>query len=264
MSPTVVTWTHDSRDVVTVTLERPERNNAYDGDMIAGLNAALDALSAGPNPRAVLIRGNGRHFQAGADLDWLEAVRSQDEQANLTASSETARAVDRLNRVPCPTIAVVQGACIGGGTGLLAACDIVLAADTAKFAISEVRWGLTAAIIIPQLVDAIGIRQLRRYALTGEMFSADDAMRIGLVHELVPDARLMARADEMLQLVLNNGPDAIAATKQHILDYAVGQITEAEFDSLAAAHSRKRQSEEAGEGIRSFREKRPASWAPET
>lgn len=257
-----VVWEVDDRGIVTVIIDRPERNNAYNDGVIAGLHAALDAAEAGPRPRAVVIRGNGRHFQAGADLDWLESVRNQDHASNVHASAETARAVDRLNRVPAPTIAAVHGACIGGGTGILAACDIVLATKSAKFAISEVRWGLTAAIIIPQLIDAIGVRQLRRYGLTGEMFGADEAMRIGLVHEVVDDDGLHERLGQVLDQLLTNGPDAISDTKLHILDFAEGPALPDTFDDLVKKHALKRQSDEAGEGIASFRQKRNASWNP--
>jgi methylglutaconyl-CoA hydratase len=125
--------------------------------------------------RAVIVKSKGKHFQAGADLKWLNAVRISSPEENIRASRATAEAVQRLNLAPVPTVALVQGACFGGGTGILAACDVVIAADNAIFSIAEVRWGLTAAIIIPQLNDAISVRQMRRYALTGERFDAQEA-----------------------------------------------------------------------------------------
>src|SRR6185437_10042917 len=161
-----VLWEVDNRGVARVTLNRPEVNNAYNGEMIAGLLAALDALGGAAGLRAVVIKGNGKHFQAGADLKWIDKVRTSSPDENVKASRATADAVQRLNLAPVPTIALVQGACFGGGTGLVAACDVVIAADNATFSIAEVRWGLTAAIIVPQLNDAIGARQTRRYALT--------------------------------------------------------------------------------------------------
>ena len=147
-------------------------NNAYNGAMIDGLLAALDALGQAKGLRAVVLKGNGKHFQAGADLKWINAVRKSSPAENLRVSRATAEAVQRLNMAPVPTVALVHGGCFGGGTGMVAACDIVLAADNSVFSIAEVRWGLHASIIIPQLADAIGVRQLRRYALTGERFGA--------------------------------------------------------------------------------------------
>ena len=201
-----VLWDVDPRGVATVTLNRPEVNNAYNGELIQGLLAALDALGGAPGLRAVVIQGNGRHFQAGADLKWIDAVRTSSAAENVRVSRATAEAVARLNHVPVPTIALVQGGCFGGGTGLVAACDVAIAADNATFSIAEVRWGLTAAIIVPQLNDAIGVRQLRRYGLTGERFNAEEARRIGLVHEVVPLAELAAAGERVVGHVLENGP----------------------------------------------------------
>ncbi|MGY4329039.1 enoyl-CoA hydratase/carnithine racemase [Bradyrhizobium sp. LB7.2] len=170
--------------------------------------------AASPNLRAVVLRGNGKHFQAGADLKWINGVRPQSTEANEAASRATFEAVQRLNTLPIPTVALVQGGCFGGGTGVIAACDVVIAADNALFSNTEVRWGLTAAIIIPQLCDAIGVRQVRRYALTGERFGAEDARRIGLVHEVVPLADLDAAGAKVVEQLLANGPEAMAETKR--------------------------------------------------
>jgi Enoyl-CoA hydratase/carnithine racemase len=255
-----VVWNLDSRGVARVTLNRPEVNNAYNGAMIEGLHAAMDALGSQPNLRVVVVAGNGRHFQAGADLNWLKAVRAGSVEENDHASRRTAEAVDRLNRLPVPTVALVQGFCVGGGTGIVAACDIAIAADTAKFAISEVRWGLTAAIIIPQLADAISARQIRRYALTGERFDAQEARRIGLVHEVVPEAELEDAGERIVSSLLANGPEAISETKSLALEYAFGKVDADTMAALVVSHSRKRQSDEAGEGLASFAEKRPARW----
>lgn len=255
-----VLWLVDERGVARVALNRPEVNNAYNDAMIEGLHAAMDALAGDAKVRAVVISGNGRHFQAGADLTWLNAVRAGSPEENEHASRRTAEAVDRLNRLPVPTVALVQGFCVGGGTGLIAACDIVIAAEDAKFAISEVRWGLTAAIIIPQLADAIGARQIRRYALTAERFTAEEARRIGLVHEIVPAADLEAAGERIIGALLANGPEAMAETKALALDHAWGKVDADIMDALVVSHALKRQSDEAGEGLASFAEKRPARW----
>ena len=232
-----------------VILNRPERNNAYDGELIAALSAVLDALEKTRGLRAVVISGRGRHFQAGADLKWITAVRAASRADNIAASRATAQAIWRLNRAPVPTVALVQGACFGGGTGLLAACDVAIAADDAVFSIAEVRWGLTAAIIVPQLNDAIGVRQVRRYALTGERFGAAEARRIGLVHDIVPAAELQAAGERIVAQVLQNGPDAVAETKALALKSAWGHLDEAAASRLIELHADKRQSAEASQGV---------------
>jgi methylglutaconyl-CoA hydratase len=260
MSSSPVLHTLDERGVATVTLNRPEVNNAYNGDLIQGLLSAMDALSARRELRVVVLVGNGRHFQAGADLSWVRSVAKASTEENVAASRATAEAVDRLNRLPVPTVALVQGGCFGGGTGIIAACDVVIAADNAMFSITEVRWGLTAAIIIPQLADAISVRQLRRYALTGERFGAVEALRIGLAHQVVPLDRLSAAGEETVAGLLENGPAAMAETKATILESAWGDIDRKAFNALVNAHARKRQTPEAIEGLASFAEKRAARW----
>jgi methylglutaconyl-CoA hydratase len=257
-----VLWEVDARRVATVTLNRPEVNNAYDGALIQGLLAALDALGQAPGLRAAIVRGAGKHFQAGADLKWIDAVRTASLEENVRVSRGTAEAVQRLNGAPVPTIALVHGACFGGGSGLVAACDVVIAADNATFSIAEVRWGLTAAIVIPQLNDAIGVRQMRRYALTGERFDAEEARRIGLVHEVVPLAELAAAGERIVGHVLENGPEAIAQTKALVLEGAFSDFDETAFARLIERHAEKRRSAEAAEGLASFAEKRPAKWSP--
>jgi methylglutaconyl-CoA hydratase len=250
----------DSRGVATVTLNRPEVNNAYDGALVQGLHDAMDELAARTTLRAVVLRGAGRHFQAGADLKWIMQVKSQSVEENERASRATALAVHRLNTLPVPTLALVQGACFGGGTGILAACDIVIATQEASFSISETRWGLMAGIILPQLADAIGARQVRRYALSGERFGAQEARRIGLVHEVVPAAELQAAGERMVDQLLQNAPEANAQTKAAALEFAWGAVDEATLERLVAQHAAKRRSAEATEGLTSFAEKRAARW----
>src|SRR5664279_170941 len=256
-----VLWNVDARGVASVTLNRPEVYNAYNGDMIAGLLKAYDTLGK-QALRAVVITGKGKNFQAGADVNWLDSVRRSSPAENLRASRMTAEAVQRLNLLPVPTVALVQGACFGGGTGIVSACDIVIAADNAMFSIAEVRIGVAGTIIIPQLNDAIGLRQVRRYALTGERFDAAEARRIGLVHEVVPLADLAAAGERIVGHLLSSGPDAVAQTKICAMRSAWAHLDEAEFTTLIEAHSAKRQSAEAAEGLGAFLEKRPPRWAP--
>jgi methylglutaconyl-CoA hydratase len=260
MSEQAVLHQVDARGVATVTLNRPEVNNAYDETLIQGLHDAMDALGAKPGLRVVLLRGAGKHFQAGADLKWIRSVATQDAIENERVSRATAMAVHRLNMLPVPTVALVQGGCFGGGTGIVAACDVVIAADNAMFSIAETRWGLTAAIILPQLADAIGFRQVRRYALTGERFGAAEARRIGLAHEVVPLANLEAAGEKLVAQLLQNAPQANAQTKAAALEFAWGSMDDATLDRLVAQHAAKRRSAEGAEGLASFVEKRAARW----
>ena len=262
MSEAPVLWSCDARGVGTVTINRPDRNNAYNGALLQGLHDAMDALGEEAGLRAVVIKGNGRHFQAGADLLWLNETRAGTPQHNFETSRTTTMAVDRLNHLGVVTIALVQGFCVGGGTGLVSACDVVIASDDAMFAISEARWGVTAAVIVPHLVDAIGARQVRRYALTCERFDAPTAMRLGLVHEVVARDQLDNKGEEVLSALLECAPIAIAETKALTLQYAHGDVPADQLERLIQSHSDKRQSDEAGEGLKSFAEKRPARWSP--
>ena len=257
-----VLWDLDARGVATVTFNRPEVNNAYDGGLIQGVLSAMDELGQKPSLRVVVLKGNGRHFQAGADLKWINGVRPKSVQENEAVSRATYEAVQRLNRLPIPTVALVQGGCFGGGTGVISACDVVIAGDNALFSISEVRWGLTAAIIIPQLCDAIGVRHVRRYALTGERFGADEARRIGLVHEVVPLGELEAAGAKMVEQLLANGPAALAETKALAMESAFGgmEVGAAAYARLVKMHAARRQTSEASEGLASFAEKRAAHW----
>jgi methylglutaconyl-CoA hydratase len=250
----------DGRGIATITLNRPEVGNAYDEALIQRLLVVLQEVASQSDLRAVLLTGNGRHFQAGADLKWIKEVSRASAEENERVSRATAEAVDRLNRLPVPTVALVQGGCFGGGTGMIAACDVVIAAEDAVFSIAEVRWGLTAAIIVPQLSDAISARQLRRYALTGERFDASEAHRIGLVHSMVPRDGLAAAGEVVLARLLENGPKAMAETKACILASSWGGFDSTTLDALVTSHAAKRQSAEAAEGLASFAEKRSARW----
>ena len=255
----------DDRGVAAVTLNRPEVNNAYDEAMLRGVHAAVDAAEASlatDSPvRCVVLRGNGRHFQAGADLHWLNAVRTGSPEDNLAASELTGSAVRRLSQLDVPVLALVQGACFGGGTGVLAAADVVVCGEDSVFSIAEVRWGLHASIILPQLADAIGARQVRRYALTGERFDAAEARRIGRVHDVVPRDALEERGAAVVEAVLASGPGAVATTKRLARELSWTSVDDATFADLVTEHSAARQSPEAVEGLTAFNEKRPPDWA---
>jgi len=259
-APSPILWQLDQRGVAAITFNRPAVNNAYNGEFIAGVLAAMDALAKESSLRVIVLRGAGKHFQAGADLKWIRAIAARSTEDNINASRETATVVRRLNELPLPTVALVQGGCFGGGTGIVAACDVVIAADNAMFSIAETRWGLMGGIIIPQLADAMGVRQVRRYAQTGERFDAHEARRIGLVHEVVPLGDLDAAGERVVDHLLQNAPEANVQTKAVALEFAWGKMDDKTFTRLVAQHAAKRQSEEAAEGLASFAEKRPARW----
>jgi methylglutaconyl-CoA hydratase len=255
-----VLWDLDTRGVATVTLNRPQVNNAYNGDLIQGLHEALNVLAARPGVRVAILRGAGKHFQAGADLRWVTAVSQQSPAENEQVSRATGEAVRRLDALPVPTLALVQGGCFGGGTGIVAACDIVVASDDAIFSISETRWGLMAGIILPQLGQAIGLRQVRRYALTGERFDAHEARRLGLVHEVCPGGQLDQSGARIVEALLMNAPGATTATKLRALQVAGALVDDGVFRDLVREHAATRQMAEASDGLASFRSKRPPPW----
>jgi methylglutaconyl-CoA hydratase len=252
----------DRRGVATVTLSRPERNNAYTGEMIGQLAAALGELADDDRVRVIVLRGAGRHFQAGADLAWIQSIRSASVAENIAVSERLARAVQALTALPKPTLALVHGGCFGGGTGIAAACDIVLADATAVFAITEARWGLTAVPIVPQLLSRIGPGRLRRYALGCERFDAQRAFEIGLVDEVCEEGRLDEAAAPIIDALLHVPPQAMAESKESVLRYAGLYHTHPELLEMARPHGLKRLSDEAAEGLASFLEKREPAWYP--
>jgi methylglutaconyl-CoA hydratase len=262
MANDTVLWEIDRRGVATVTLNRPAVNNAYNGDLLQGLHDAMDALGRESGLRVVVLRGNGRHFQAGADLAWINGVAAQSPAENERASRVTAEAIRRLDTCPVPTLALVQGGCFGGGTGVAAVCDIVVASADALFSISETRWGLMAGIILPQLCQAIGLRQVRRYALSGERFGPEEARRIGLVHEVVPVGGLAEAGARIVDAILMNAPAATTATKLRALASAEAFVDDGLLRDLVDEHARTRQQAEAREGLASFKEKRKPAWYP--
>ena len=259
----VVLCSTDARGVATVTLNRPEVNNAYNAEVVAALITTFTELATDPKLRAIVIRGNGRHFQAGADLKWLAEIAEMDAAANLATSQRTAGAMRALNEIRVPTIALVHGACIGGGTGIVASADIVIASRDATFAISEARWGVFASVIFPQLIAAIGTRQLRRYAVTCERFDAERAKYLGLVHEVCEPGELDQVAGPIIEGILLSGPSAVRQTKRCVMECGDDIMSDELFDRIVQQHADIRQSDEAKEGFKSFREKRNPSWYEE-
>lgn len=252
----------DKRGVATVTLNRPERNNAYTGEMIADLLKGVGKLAGDDRVRVVVLRGKGKHFQAGADLAWIRSLREAEVAENVAVSQNTTDAVHGLTTLGKPTVALVHGGCFGGGTGIAAACDVVVADRSALFSITEARWGLTALPIVPQLLSRIGPGRLRRYALTCERFGADRALEIGLVDEVCEPGALDATAAPIVDALLHCPPRALAETKEAILKYAGLVYSDLDKAEMALPHGMKRLDDEAAEGLASFLEKRKPAWYP--
>lgn len=252
----------DRRGVATLTLNRPAVRNAYDRGLLERLADRLARLRADPEVRLVLLRGAGRHFQAGADLAFLKSLTTAPPEENLAFSRLTVRAMHELRSFPKPTIALVQGGCFGGGVGLVAACDIALAEESAQFALTEVRWGVTPSPIIPLLNATIGARALGRYGLTAERFAAAEALRIGLVHQLCAPGKLDEAAAPLIDALLLAAPEAVAVTKRLARETAPVREDAAVLERMAVEGADKRRSAEAAEGLASFAEKRPPRWYP--
>jgi methylglutaconyl-CoA hydratase len=262
MSETTVRVEMDPRGVATVWLARPEKNNAYNAQMIAELTEGAKALGADSAVRVVVIRGEGRHFQAGADLEWLDGLRGLSPDESIAVSQRTTDAVYGLMTVPKPTVALIHGGCFGGGTGIAAACDIIIADETAMFSITEARWGLTALPIVPQLLSRIGPGRLRRYSLTCERFDARRGFEIGLVDEVCAPGALDETAVPILDALLHCPPGSLADSKAAALEYAGLHFDAEGLAELSRPHGLKRLDDEAGEGLASFLEKRKPSWYP--
>ena len=253
--------------VARVTLNRPDVHNAFDDGLIADLTAALVRIDADAAIRAVVLTGAGASFSAGADLNWMRAMAAASEEDNRADAVRLARLMRTLNFLSKPTIARVNGAAYGGGVGLVACCDFAIAADTAKFGLTEARLGLIPAVISPYVTAAIGARHARRLFVTAEIFDSTEAMRIGLVHHVVAAEQLDATVDSTLELLAKGGPIAQGEAKRLALRSggATGhsaQLVDAENVDIenAALIARLRVSAEGQEGLSAFLGKRPASW----
>ena len=260
MSKGIVITNVDERGIAEVILNRPERNNAYNGEMISELIKSFTALYENQDVRVVLLRGNGNHFQGGADLEWLKEIGKLDQEENIEVSKRTASAIRGLMEFPKPTIAMIHGGCFGGGTGIAAAADIVIASEDAIFSIAEAKWGVMAGIIIPHLNASIGVRNVRRYALTCERFDASQAKDMGLVHEICKTGELEHTVKPIIENLLLCAPIALEMTKKRSLIESDLILSNEKFNELVLEHSQKRMTEEAAEGLNSFLEKRTASW----
>jgi methylglutaconyl-CoA hydratase len=247
--------------VARVTLNRPHRRNALDGATVQQLCDGFRTLGQDSSIRAIVLGATGSVFCAGADLRWMGADHSVSETRARQDAEQLLEMFRALDACPCPVIARVQGPAYGGALGLIAACDVAVAADEAVFGLSEARLGLVPAIIAPFVARKVGASYLRRYGLTGEVFSAATAKEAGLVHDVVPGDAVDARIDELLQMIRHLAPRAVRAAKQLFL--RLPGLSEAESRSLCVElNVQARLSPEAHEGLSAFHERRPPLWAP--
>ena len=249
--------------VAQITMSRPDVFNAFDETMIGELDNAFDQLIADSKVRIIVLAGSGKHFSAGADLKWMQRASVESREWNLADARRFAGMLGKIDSCPKPTLARIQGAALGGGVGLACACDIAIAASNASFSVSEARFGILPAVIGPYLTNAVGRRQARRLALTMQRIRADEALAIGLIHQVCADDSLDTAVDETLQALLGGGPNAQREIKALLAQLEVGPVTEQVRELTAQTISRVRGTDEAREGFAAFVEKRSPPWMPE-
>lgn len=250
-----------SSGVATIMLNKPDTHNAFDEYVIASLSGKLDVLRLEKSVHTLVLRGAGKSFSAGADLNWMKRAAGFSEEQNKADALALAGMLNKLYTMPVLTIACVQGAAMGGGMGLVSCCDIVIADKDALFALSEVKLGLIPATIAPYVLRAMGERQARRYFQTGERFNGEHAHKIGFIHELTDGADdMQARLDGIVKIVSTNGPQAMKSSKSLCLDLAGQTITPELIDDTASRIARTRAGIEGKEGLNAFFEKRKAEW----
>lgn len=263
-APAEPTCSVEMRESVAIlTLRRPQTHNAFNAQLIRDLTETLEGLDRDPGVRVVILAGEGKSFCAGADLGWMREMAGYSRAQNLADARRLAKMLATLNNLSKPTIARVHGPAYGGGVGLVACCDIAVASYDAMFTFSEARLGLTPATISPYVVEAIGARQARRYFLTAERFTAAEAFRIGLVHDLTPADELDSRINEILGLLLVGGPAAQAECKELIRAVAHRPVTPAVMEDTARRIADIRSSPGGKEGVGAFLGKRSPTWIPE-
>lgn len=248
--------------VAQLTMARPAVFNAFDEAMIAELDAAFAQLEADATVRVIVLAGEGKHFSAGADLQWMQRASTAGLDWNVADARRFAGMLARIERCSKPTVARVQGAALGGGVGLTCVCDIAIAADNASFSVSEARFGILPSVIGPYVTNAVGKRQARRLALTTERIGAAEALAMGLVTKVVSLDALDGAVDEAVALLLAGSPNAQREIKALFAQLHEGPVTDAVVELTAQTIARVRGTDEAREGFAAFLAKRPASWIP--
>lgn len=246
--------------VTTLTLNKPAINNAFDDEIISLLIMALDDCASNDDVKVVKLTGSGKHFSAGADLNWMRRMADLDYSENREDAGQLARLMSTLYHLNKPTIAEIRGASYGGAVGLIACCDIAIASEKSSYCLSEVKIGLIPAVISPYVVKAMGERQARRYFISAEVINSEQALKHDLVHEVVAAEALTTRVDDIIASLLNNGPKAMGISKA-----LVQKVANEKLDDNLNHYTRDliatvRVSEEGQEGLTAFLEKRPAQW----
>lgn len=246
----------DGSGIGIITLNRPEVCNAFDEQMIHELTNVIESLNRLSEIRVILLTAEGKHFSAGADLAWMQRVATFTHEQNLADATALAKLMETLYTSPKVTIALVQGATYGGGIGLLACCDIVLADPEAQFCFSEVKIGLIPAVISPYVIRAIGAHQTKRYFLTAEIFNSEKALSLGLIHEIVDASKCFEQGYQLALQILQNGPEALKATKTLVQSVVENRINADTIQKTVEAIATIRTSEEAQRRLNAFLEKR--------
>jgi methylglutaconyl-CoA hydratase len=246
--------------VARITLSRPEVRNAFNDAVIAELTEAFQSLGQRDDVRAIMLAAEGPAFCAGADLNWMRRMADYTRAENLADAAKLAEMLRVMYECPKPTVVRVQGDVFAGGVGLVATCDIAVSVDTATYCLSEVKLGLIPATISPYVIRAMGARAAHRYFLTAERFSATEAHRIGLVHEVVGADALDAKVEELLKALTSASPNAVRACKRLVQDVAGREITADLIQHTVVGIADIRASEEGREGVQSFLNKRKPSW----
>lgn len=252
--------TIDSLGVANLTLNRPERRNAFDSALISEMTEVLRRLERNAEVRIIVLSGAGQSFCAGGDIGWMRRIAGQSMEENVSDANSLAELMRTLDRVSKPTVAVVHGATYGGGVGLAACCDIVVASDDATFCLSEVKVGVIPAVIGPYVIRAIGARQARRFIMSAELIYADRAREIGLVHEVVRRAELVSARDRLVEELLSCAPGAQAEAKSLVAFCHGRPIDEELSKEMARRIAAQRASSEGREGLSAFLEKRAPKW----
>ncbi|MBT4520737.1 MAG: enoyl-CoA hydratase/isomerase family protein [Halieaceae bacterium] len=250
----------DDRGVARVTINRPQKHNAFDDTVIAELSQAFDTLANQAEVKVVILASQGKSFSAGADLNWMKRMAQYDYQHNLKDAQLLAAMLKALYDLPQPTIARVQGATMGGAVGLVSCCDMAVASTRASFALSEVRIGLIPATISPYVIKAIGERASRRYFSTAERFNADKALSLGLVSEVVAEDQLDDTIDQLIETLLQNSPQAVRAAKDLIARVAGQPVSPQLIEETSVRIAQIRVSQEGQEGLDAFLNKRKPNW----